>query len=44
MRNSRRENPVSNHMPFINKFPDKPLIYNIVWKTFIYQLAVLLAR
>jgi len=31
-------------MPFVNKFPDKPLIYNIVWKTFIYVLAVLLAR
>jgi hypothetical protein len=28
---------IADHMPFINKFPDKPLIYNIVWKTFIYQ-------
>jgi hypothetical protein len=23
---------VADHLPFINKFPDKPLIYNIVWK------------
>lgn len=33
-----------DHLPFVNKFPDKPLIYNIVWKTFLYMLAVLLAR
>jgi hypothetical protein len=35
---------IVDHMPFVNKFPDKPLIYNIVWKTFIYVLAVLLVR
>src|SRR5713101_6745856 len=35
---------VADHLPFINKFPDKPLIYNIAWKTFIYMLAVALAR
>ena len=35
---------VVDHTPFVNKFPDKPLIYNIVWKTFIYVLAVMLAR
>jgi len=35
---------VADYLPFINKFPDKPLIYNIVWKTAIYVLAVLLAR
>lgn len=28
--------------PFMNAFPDKPLIYNITWKFFIYTLAVLL--
>lgn len=22
----------------INRFPDKPLIYNVVWKTLIYLL------
>jgi hypothetical protein len=35
---------VADHIPFINKFPDKPLIYNIVWKTAIYVLAIFLAR
>jgi hypothetical protein len=35
---------VADHLPFINRFPDKPLIYNILWKTFIYMLAVTLAR
>jgi|SRR5208337_2618398 len=35
---------VADHLPFINKFPDKPLIYNITWKTFIYVLAVAFAR
>ena len=35
---------IVDHTPFVNKFPDKPLIYNIVWKSFIYVLAVLLAR
>jgi hypothetical protein len=35
---------IVDHTAFVNKFPDKPLIYNIVWKTFIYVLAVLLVR
>jgi len=35
---------IVDHLPFVNKFPDKPLIYNIIWKTFIYVLAVLLVR
>lgn len=35
---------VANHLPFINKFPDKPLIYNILWKTFIYMVAVFVVR
>jgi hypothetical protein len=33
-----------DHIPFVNKFPDKPLIYNILWKTSLYMLAVLLVR
>lgn len=30
--------------PFINKFPEKPLIYNIAWKTIIYVLAAFFVR
>ena len=26
-------------LPIVNRFPDKPLAYNIVWKTLIYQAA-----
>jgi hypothetical protein len=28
-------------LPVINRFPEKPLIYNIVWKTLIYQVAAI---
>ena len=31
-------------LPIMNRFPNKPLIYNILWKTFIYMLAALLVR
>jgi len=31
-------------LPFVNRYPDKPLIYNVVWKTPIYVLAALLVR
>lgn len=31
-------------MPFVNKFPERPLVYNVVWKTAIYILAALLVR
>lgn len=31
-------------LPFVNRFPDKPLAYNIVWKTIIYWLAAFLVR
>ena len=24
---------IADRIPFINKYPDKPLIYNVVWKT-----------
>jgi hypothetical protein len=35
---------IADHLPFINKFPDKPLIYNIAWKTFIYMVVVFIVR
>lgn len=31
-------------LPFINRFPDRPLIYNITWKTTIYFLAAGVVR
>jgi hypothetical protein len=29
---------IADLMPFINLYPHKPLIYNVVWKTAIYLL------
>jgi hypothetical protein len=29
---------IADLLPWINRFPDKPLIYNIAWKTFIYMV------
>ncbi len=29
---------IANMLPFINRFPDKPLIWNVGWKTLIYNL------
>lgn len=29
---------IADMLPIINRFPDKPLIYNIAWKTAIYML------
>jgi hypothetical protein len=31
-------------LPFINRFPGRPLIYNIAWKSFIYFSAALVVR
>jgi hypothetical protein len=31
-------------LPFINRFPGRPLIYNIVWKTTVYFLAAFVVR
>jgi hypothetical protein len=32
---------LADEIPFINRFPKKPLIYNIIWKTMVYSLAAL---
>src|SRR5215471_6596846 len=33
---------VADMLPFINRYPEKPLAYNIVWKTAIYTVVSLL--
>ena len=33
---------IADMLPWINRFPDKPLIYNVAWKTAIYVLVALL--
>ena len=35
---------VINHLPFINLFPKRPLIYNILWKTLLYELSCIIVR
>ncbi len=35
---------LTDMLPFINRFPDKPLMYNVAWKTLIYFLATMLFR
>ena len=35
---------VVDKLPFVNKFPNRPLIYNTLWKSLIYFLTALLVR
>ncbi|MEH6404141.1 MAG: hypothetical protein V7750_12255, partial [Sneathiella sp.] len=35
---------VADKLPLINKFPEKPLMYNVIWKTVIYVVAAFLVR
>ena len=32
---------IADLLPFINRYPEKPLIYNIAWKTTIYTLVAM---
>jgi hypothetical protein len=32
---------IADMLPIINRYPDKPLAYNVVWKTAIYVVAAL---
>ena len=33
---------IADALPFINRYPHKPLVYNVVWKTAIYVLIAML--
>ena len=33
---------VADLLPFINRYPDKPLVHNVLWKTAIYLLIAML--
>lgn len=35
---------VADHLRFVDRFPHKPLVYNIAWKTVIYFCASFVAR
>ena len=35
---------IIDNLPFMNQFPDKPLLYNIAWKSSIYFLATFAVR
>jgi hypothetical protein len=35
---------LANLLPFVNRFPDKPLIWNIGWKTLTYSVVALLVH
>src|SRR5215813_5376056 len=34
---------ITDKFPFVNRFPDKPLMDNVVWKTVIYTAAACLS-
>src|SRR5215831_14835152 len=35
---------IADALPFVNRFPEKPLMYNVVWKTMIYVMAALVVH
>ena len=35
---------IADLLPFINRYPDKPLAYNVAWKTAIYVLVAILVH
>lgn len=35
---------IADLLPFINRFPHRPLIYNVAWKTVIYALVAMLVH
>jgi hypothetical protein len=35
---------IADLLPIINRYPEKPLIYNVLWKTFVYQVIAALVH
>lgn len=35
---------IADMLPFINRFPDKPLIWNVTWKTLMYAFVALIVH
>lgn len=35
---------IVDHFKFIDRYPEKPLVWNVLWKTLVYNLAALLFR
>jgi len=35
---------IADLLPVINRYPDKPLVYNVIWKTIIYFLVAMLVH
>jgi hypothetical protein len=35
---------IADMLPFINRYPEKPLVYNVAWKTTIYVLVAMLVH
>lgn len=35
---------IANHLPFVDRFRQRPLVYNTAWKSCIYVFAVILFR
>ena len=35
---------IADLLPFINRYPDKPLVYNVAWKTMVYVLVSMLVH
>ena len=35
---------IADLLPFINRYPEKPLVYNVAWKTSVYALVALVVH
>ena len=35
---------IADHFPFVDKYPEKPIIYNVLWKTAVYFVAAFIVR